>query len=440
MSKTLIVIILDESYSMEKYKSETIEGFNSFISDQNKLKNHSARYELVKFNTRILPREEYPDIPKLTEKNYIPDGCTALYDATYFGVDFAELNQKEDENVIVIIITDGEENSSKNFTKIQVKEKINKLKNEPLWKFFYIGVEYEKWSEDTGMDRDDCTHYDGSGSKKMYNTLSSNVTSSRGLMKDKRAKMIGGKFNTIPTQIKKSQPSDDSGANKSFDNKVSTLVIPDCAEKADDRKPEYTDEDFNLPPMIAKEFDYEAGKIPPMGNNNSTRFSLFFKNKKEFKEIGSVGIRIRKAQISAFNKGYQHALNDTKMMVERNGGLPCLLPNGMMLVAGPEILPKKEKNPLNFDSACGCQMRPHQILVHSCDTYRNLKFCSTEDEKEKEVNVKPDLLKIEDSADVTGGILLPDGEIRPPTPFPPEQKFTWDDLPEHKVEKAQFST
>jgi len=51
--RTLIIIILDESGSMGTKKNDVIGGFNSFIDDQKKIKNDTARLYLVKFNTIV---------------------------------------------------------------------------------------------------------------------------------------------------------------------------------------------------------------------------------------------------------------------------------------------------------------------------------------------------------------------------------------------------
>ena len=51
--KTLIIVILDESGSMGSKKSDVIGGFNSFIDDQKKIKNDTARLYMVKFNTVV---------------------------------------------------------------------------------------------------------------------------------------------------------------------------------------------------------------------------------------------------------------------------------------------------------------------------------------------------------------------------------------------------
>ena len=52
-TKTLIIVILDESGSMDEKKRDVLGGFNQFIEDQKKIENDQARLYLVKFNTEV---------------------------------------------------------------------------------------------------------------------------------------------------------------------------------------------------------------------------------------------------------------------------------------------------------------------------------------------------------------------------------------------------
>ena len=52
-TKTLIIVILDESGSMDEKKRDVLSGFNQFIADQKKIENDQARLYLVKFNTEV---------------------------------------------------------------------------------------------------------------------------------------------------------------------------------------------------------------------------------------------------------------------------------------------------------------------------------------------------------------------------------------------------
>ena len=87
----------------------------------------------------------------LTDPDYMPDGGTALYDAIAEGVRLADKDKTEEERVVCVIMTDGEENSSKETTMQQVKDIISGHEAKGDWTFIYIGENPERWSEETGI-------------------------------------------------------------------------------------------------------------------------------------------------------------------------------------------------------------------------------------------------------------------------------------------------
>ena len=81
---TELVFILDRSGSMSGLESDTVGGFNAMINKQKK-EDGAAYVTTVLFDTRfdrIHDRLRLEDVPALTEKDYVPGGCTALLDAT----------------------------------------------------------------------------------------------------------------------------------------------------------------------------------------------------------------------------------------------------------------------------------------------------------------------------------------------------------------------
>ena len=90
-------------------------------------------------------------MPELSDQNYLPGGMTALYDAIAEGVRIADKDKSVDERVICVIMTDGEENSSRETTKEQVKDIISGHEAKGDWTFLYIGENPDRWVKDTGM-------------------------------------------------------------------------------------------------------------------------------------------------------------------------------------------------------------------------------------------------------------------------------------------------
>ena len=149
MIPTLINVILDESGSMGIKRSDVIHGFNTFLSEQ-KAQPGECRLTLVKFNTeKTVVHAALPigDVRPFTEKDYVPGGNTALLDAVAEAVRLADKDKRGDERVLCLIITDGEENSSRETTKEQVSKIIKEREGRGDWTFTYLGISPEKWAK-----------------------------------------------------------------------------------------------------------------------------------------------------------------------------------------------------------------------------------------------------------------------------------------------------
>lgn len=147
-NKTSITIILDSSGSMSSCTNDTIGGLNTFLEDQQKLTG-TCDISLIQFSTETKITYKSTDVklaPKLSYENYKPSGNTALYDAICIAIDEKgkELSElPEDQRpgkVIMVIITDGEENSSKLFNIHDVKNKITHQKDKYNWVFTFLGA------------------------------------------------------------------------------------------------------------------------------------------------------------------------------------------------------------------------------------------------------------------------------------------------------------
>ena len=183
MTKTLILILLDESGSMAEKMLNTINSFNKFIEEQKKVIEDEGRLILIKFNDKFKTIENctnIKDVKDLDEMNYKPEGRTALYDAIIHGFMMVESNKFVDERVIFIILTDGQDNASKYAQLYQIRDIITKNKRNPDWKFIYIGVRPDEWSKGTGMDVADCVTFDYKAPEQSIGTLSANVSQMRG--------------------------------------------------------------------------------------------------------------------------------------------------------------------------------------------------------------------------------------------------------------------
>ena len=154
---TYIHFILDRSGSMYEIIHDTIGGFNSFLKQQkdninkdyeiidnngNNIKQKTNIYfSLYQFDHEYRISYENKNITEVEELNYdtfIPRGQTALFDA--IGITVNKIKKiNEDDNIIVVILTDGEENCSKKYTKRKINNLITKKRNESI-EFVFLGA------------------------------------------------------------------------------------------------------------------------------------------------------------------------------------------------------------------------------------------------------------------------------------------------------------
>lgn len=151
-TKIWLNILLDESPSMCDCQAETIKEFNSFIEDQQKTKDIQILATLTTFSTsakHVYIARPIEEVPKLCDENYDPSSTsgTALYDA--IGASMGTVDEsmrREDENtgVLFVIITDGEENSSRKLD-LETVCKMIADKKEKDWTFVFIGADIDAW-------------------------------------------------------------------------------------------------------------------------------------------------------------------------------------------------------------------------------------------------------------------------------------------------------
>lgn len=152
MTKTQVfnVIILDKSGSMECIRPAAISGFNETLNGIKKAQEKFADTQdhfvsLLTFcdceKKYVFDKVPVAEARPLTMEDYQPCCCTPLYDAMGFTLTTMHnhVAKIEDSVVVVTIITDGLENSSKEYTGAAVKALVEKLKGEG-WTFTYMGA------------------------------------------------------------------------------------------------------------------------------------------------------------------------------------------------------------------------------------------------------------------------------------------------------------
>ena len=187
--KTEILFILDRSGSMQHLTQDTIGGYNAFLEQQKK-EEGEARITTILFDDKyevLHDRVDIKEVKPLTSDEYYARGMTALIDA--IGKSVNELKstiKKEDEkpdNVIVVITTDGQENSSTEYKAEDVRKMIKKLQEKKGWQFIFLGANIDavKTAEMYGIDKKLAKNYTASqvGTATLYTEMSKVVSKSR---------------------------------------------------------------------------------------------------------------------------------------------------------------------------------------------------------------------------------------------------------------------
>ena len=143
-----LTLVLDRSGSMSSIAEETISGFNEFVDNQKRLP-VEASFSLVQFDDVYeLVHDGIPiqDVPLLDNHTFVPRGSTALLDAIGKTIDdvgkrLASLDEDQrPEKVVVVIITDGQENSSTHYNISDINKKISHQRNAYKWEFLFLGA------------------------------------------------------------------------------------------------------------------------------------------------------------------------------------------------------------------------------------------------------------------------------------------------------------
>ena len=186
-----IIFILDRSGSMVGLESDTIDGYNSFLQTQRKVEGEAQittvlfddKYELLNDGVNI------KNVKPITDKEYFARGSTALLDAigkTIMNVGLRLSNTPESERpskVIFVITTDGQENTSREFSYKKVNEMISEQQDKYSWEFMFVGanIDAEKEAKSLGIKASRANNYisDSEGTNVMYFTLAEKVAAFR---------------------------------------------------------------------------------------------------------------------------------------------------------------------------------------------------------------------------------------------------------------------
>ena len=157
-----IIFALDKSGSMqvmEDLETGPEKIFNEFIGEQKKILPSNSTFTLYTFSdTTKLEWDNIPigKVPVFT--NYYPSGMTALFDT--IGKAIAHKNKDTNkENVIFVILTDGDDNSSIEYSSSSVKKLIEKMSTMYNWKFVFLGANQDAFKSGAAIGIKDCKSF-----------------------------------------------------------------------------------------------------------------------------------------------------------------------------------------------------------------------------------------------------------------------------------------
>jgi len=188
---TELVFILDKSGSMSGLEKDTIGGFNSMLTKQ-QVEPGECHITTVLFDNNyelLHDRIDIKAVSPITDKEYFVGGSTALLDAigkTINKIGNAQKHTADDyraEKVLFVIITDGEENSSREYSAEKVKAQIERQKTKYGWEFIFLGANIDavETAGHFGISPDRAVDFiaDSEGTELNFQVMSETVASFR---------------------------------------------------------------------------------------------------------------------------------------------------------------------------------------------------------------------------------------------------------------------
>lgn len=187
--KLHFAMLLDRSGSMSSIKLDTIGGVNEFVKKQKEDENFQITFSLSQFDHEYEILREAEDVryfKELTEEIFLPRGGTALRDAiAKILADTRKYINSLPENripqkVLVIIVTDGEENSSKEISDSDVRKMIEDYRNDLKWEIIFLSSDIKATAQaraDYGFATKMSANFDSNNISGSYTSFTRNIDS-----------------------------------------------------------------------------------------------------------------------------------------------------------------------------------------------------------------------------------------------------------------------
>jgi uncharacterized protein YegL len=146
LDPTEFVCVIDRSGSMSDIRDDAIGGFNTFLKEQQGMQG-AAFLTMVQFDHEYITvynGEPIENVKPLDHKSYVPRGMTSLYDAIGRAITTVreryEKPGADPSRIMVVILTDGQENNSHEYNRAQITDMIKNCTDTLKWAFLYLSA------------------------------------------------------------------------------------------------------------------------------------------------------------------------------------------------------------------------------------------------------------------------------------------------------------
>ena len=167
---TTRVFLLDRSGSMDVCRDDTIGGYNSFIDSQKPLGGTMSLYQFDHDFLTVYENVPIDKVVPLTRDTFEPRGSTSLLDAMG---KILKLDLPRDTSVI--ILTDGDENTSRTYTSEHIKDLVESRQTRDNWSFVYLGANQDVVLTARKLGINHTIGFDSCNTPDVFRTLSQSM-------------------------------------------------------------------------------------------------------------------------------------------------------------------------------------------------------------------------------------------------------------------------
>lgn len=155
-NKLFVHVLLDRSGSMQSCRDATIAAFNNYLDQLKEAWKTPTRLSLTTFDSEgidlLADAVPVASVTPLARETFVPRASTPLFDAvgvTVARIDSATLSS--DERVALVILTDGQENASREHTSGSIARLLESRHKDNGWLIMYLGANQDAWAEGAKM-------------------------------------------------------------------------------------------------------------------------------------------------------------------------------------------------------------------------------------------------------------------------------------------------